>query len=83
MMYSECEKPGCTEMSDRTYNDGNGNSLKLCQQHYYNLVSGENFRATMDSLYTQSMDEMYGDGSAHDGCTNCGLCIDCGDCDCR
>ncbi len=27
-----------------------------------------------------TMDEKYGDGSDHDVCEKCGLCITCGDC---
>lgn len=31
---------------------------------------------------TMTMDEMYGDGSDHKACEECGFCIDCGDCMC-
>ena len=31
---------------------------------------------------TQTMDDMYKDGSKHKVCTICGMCIDCGDCCC-
>lgn len=29
-----------------------------------------------------TMAEMYGDGSEHEGCQECGLCRHCGDCKC-
>ncbi len=30
-----------------------------------------------------TMNDKYGDGSDHEVCETCGLCIDCGDCECE
>ena len=30
-----------------------------------------------------TMGEMYGDGSAHEACQCCGMCLHCGDCVCE
>lgn len=30
-----------------------------------------------------TMDDLYGDGSEHEGCEDCGLCVSCGDCSCE
>ena len=36
-----CQHPQCNLASEKTYRGRNGNSLKLCEKHYYNLVSGK------------------------------------------
>lgn len=36
----DCQNPHCTTESDSTYKDEHGNTLDLCERHYYELVSG-------------------------------------------
>lgn len=36
----DCERPRCTQEARRTYRDDNGNSIRLCQRHYYHEVTG-------------------------------------------
>ena len=31
---------------------------------------------------TKTMDDVYGDGSDHEVCEDCGFCAECGDCIC-
>lgn len=39
---TQCQKPTCTKEASDTYRGENGNSLHLCERHYYNLVSKSN-----------------------------------------
>lgn len=41
----ECEHPSCSNPRLKTYTGTDGNTLKLCDVHYYNLVSGKNLSA--------------------------------------
>jgi hypothetical protein len=34
-------------------------------------------------IISKTMDETYGDKSNHKCCDKCGMCIDCGDCNCK
>lgn len=36
-----CQKPNCRVPPSNTYNGKHGNELRLCERHYYELVSGE------------------------------------------
>lgn len=36
-----CEKPNCTATASKTYTGEQGNKLKLCEKHYYDLVAGK------------------------------------------
>jgi len=47
MNHSECEKPWCTELPSKTYSDDNGNRLSLCEEHYYELVTGRKSSVTI------------------------------------
>ena len=38
---NQCDHPNCSNDAIKTYSDGNGNSLDLCNRHYYELVSGQ------------------------------------------
>ena len=35
----DCQKPGCNKKAEHTYIGKQDNTLKLCERHYYNLVS--------------------------------------------
>lgn len=37
----KCQKPNCSNPASRTYRDGKGNTLSLCDRHYYRLVTDE------------------------------------------
>lgn len=34
----KCERPTCTAVSTKTYRGEHGNTLRLCERCYYNLV---------------------------------------------
>lgn len=36
----DCQKPSCHETAENTYRDPNGNTLRLCERHYYEQVTG-------------------------------------------
>jgi len=38
----DCQNPNCTRDATETYRGGNGNTLRLCERHYYQIVSGGN-----------------------------------------
>jgi len=38
MKQSECDHPSCSNVALNTYTGDNGNSLNLCDRHYYNAV---------------------------------------------
>lgn len=38
MLGTECQKPGCDSEGENTYRGENGNSLRLCDTHYYAIV---------------------------------------------
>jgi len=45
-----CEKPRCNGLQEKTYTGENGNKLRLCEKHYYNLVAnGSNTTVNIDS----------------------------------
>ena len=47
---ANCEKPRCNGVQEKTYTGENGNKLKLCEKHYYNLVAnGNNTTVNIDS----------------------------------
>ena len=35
-----CQHPSCSTDAEETYSGPNGNTLSLCQRHYYNAVTG-------------------------------------------
>jgi hypothetical protein len=37
----ECQAPNCTAVGSNTYIDDNGNTLQLCDRHYYHAVSDD------------------------------------------
>lgn len=37
----KCEKPGCERDAEKTYSGAGGNSLRLCEEHYYRLVASD------------------------------------------
>ena len=41
---SECENPHCSQPPVKKYSDGNGNVLRVCERHYYTLVSSDGAR---------------------------------------
>jgi hypothetical protein len=39
MMGDTCQNPRCDEPASDTYEGENGNTIRLCEEHYYNLVT--------------------------------------------
>lgn len=52
---SKCGKPHCDEQGTKTYRDENGNSITLCDEHYYQAVTG---RGMTVSRVVQSDDDV-------------------------
>jgi len=55
-----CQKPGCTADATDTYRGENENRLRLCERHYYNLVSGK----TSTPSIVADLQTGFGDGSS-------------------
>jgi len=37
----DCQNPSCTDDASEHYRDEHGNSVRVCERHYYRLVTGE------------------------------------------
>lgn len=42
---TECQQPHCTDDAEETYHGPNDNTLRLCEKHYYTLVSRQSDRS--------------------------------------
>lgn len=38
---SDCQHPHCTADGEESYSGPNGNTLSVCEKHYWKLVTGE------------------------------------------
>ena len=57
----ECQKPTCSETAKQTYRDPNGNTLRLCEKHYYELVTGSpTFTSITRSKDRDAPDTLFG-----------------------
>lgn len=61
---TECKNPNCNGLGENTYRGKHGNSVKVCDKHYYKLVTGKsvsNSITTSQSVISSHRNDLFDD----------------------